>query len=172
MSNFQTWKETVGFKPSWHKLYLSPLDKMVYITDGCRKYSEGKENFLEIERIHSTPQKMNYLWKQLFSFFALNYALLKLLRDSTCLKVREASGVPNVIWTIIMLVASVRSKPTALLKVTESQMTWWSSWTAASPLCLLIFHHGVPWSTVLLPTVGFCPIETVSPLVSPFTWDK
>lgn len=61
MSNFQTWKETVGFKPSWHKLYLSPLDKMVYITDGSRKYSEGKENFLEIERIHSTPQKMNYL---------------------------------------------------------------------------------------------------------------
>lgn len=58
MSDFQTWKETMGFNPSWHQLYLSPLDKMVCIARGSRKHSEGKENFLEIERIHSTKNQL------------------------------------------------------------------------------------------------------------------
>lgn len=56
MSNFQTWKEMMGFNSNWHMLCLSPWDLMVCIANSCRKYSEDKENISGEETIRPSQR--------------------------------------------------------------------------------------------------------------------
>lgn len=78
MSNFQIWKEIMGFNSNWHMLCFSPWDSMVCIANHCRNMHKTKKKFSGEETNRST-QACRFLRMQRSSFFALNYLSLKLL---------------------------------------------------------------------------------------------
>lgn len=84
MSNFQTWKEMMGFNSNWRMLCLSPWDSMVCIANSCRKYSEDKENILGEETIHST-WRLQVFKKATIFLLSIRKCHLNSFRDSICL---------------------------------------------------------------------------------------
>lgn len=156
MSNFQTWKEMMGFNPSWHKLCLSPWNSMVCIADSCRKYSEGKENVLGKERIHST-QRLQFFTKATNFLLCVKSCVTNSFRDSLCLRVRRARGVLTVIWPITMLVASVRTETTILLKRQYWKVKWHGETLEQHPTLPVSLSLPYWISTVL--TVSSIPLK-------------
>lgn len=154
MSNFQTWKEMMGFNPSWHKRCLSPWDSMVCIADG--KYSEGKEIILGKERIHSI-QRLQFFTKATNFLLCVKSCVTNSFRDSLCLRVRRARGVLTVIWPTTMLVASGRPKPRILLKRQYWKVKWHGESLEQHPTLPVSLPSPCWTSTVL--TVGFFPLK-------------
>lgn len=102
LSRFQTGKEMMGFNSSWHTLYLSPWDSVVCTANGCRKDSEGKENILGEETIHSTQSLQ--VFKKATIFLLCIVCHLNSSEDSICLKVRQPnlaiSGLTPCCWSL------------------------------------------------------------------------
>lgn len=171
MSNFQTWKEMMGFNSNWHMLCLSSWDSMVCIANSCRKYSENKEKISGQETIRST-QRLHVFKKATIFLLCIKLCVTNSFRDSICLKVRRASRVVTVselspccwpfsLWSkAIMLLKYLHQKSYDMEKFLNSPY---------NPLSTYLYH-GEP--ALCLPTVGSYPMKRVTPLVFPITRGK